>query len=260
MPAGNRDSDDRYVSLSGKFYRWYDSARGRSLQACESALLSRFIPDYKGALLCSAGFIASPEVTAACSCTGMRHIHLDTFGEGGQLRGSIHHWPVRPGIFDAVVLHHAQEWSRRPQHIIREACRAVRPGGQLIVLGFNPLSLSGLYRFFRSGRFPVPYGTTFFSASVIQQWLSDEGFSCDPPLHALRTAPLKFKLPRNTARKRKSRFHIRLPFGGIFVLRAVRKQNALIPGSVMWDAESRPESAQTAPARACGKTGSARPV
>ena len=49
--------------------------------------------------------------------------------------------PFASAGIDGVVLHHALEVAADRRGTLREAARVLRPGGRLVVVGFNPLSL-----------------------------------------------------------------------------------------------------------------------
>lgn len=52
--------------------------------------------------------------------------------------------PLPSDTFDLVVLHHALDFCDQPQRVLAEAARIVRPGGRIVLLGFNPYSLLGI--------------------------------------------------------------------------------------------------------------------
>lgn len=52
---------------------------------------------------------------------------------------------IQPDSVDVVILAHALELSKQPHHVLREAHRILRPGGQLIITGFNPMSMLGIW-------------------------------------------------------------------------------------------------------------------
>ena len=51
------------------------------------------------------------------------------------------HLPLPSACVDGVVLHHALETSIDRRGALREAARVLRPGGRLLILGINPVSL-----------------------------------------------------------------------------------------------------------------------
>ena len=71
----------------------------------------------------------------------------DTKGasQSPQIEGWSAQLPIANNSADAILLHHALDVTRHPQ-VLREAVRVLRPGGTLLVLGFNPAGARGLAR------------------------------------------------------------------------------------------------------------------
>jgi len=54
--------------------------------------------------------------------------------------------PLATGSIDLLALPHVLEFNSHPHRILREAARVLMPEGQIVISGFNPLSLWGLKR------------------------------------------------------------------------------------------------------------------
>lgn len=79
---------------------------------------------------------------------------------------------------DLVVMPHVLEFSEDPHQILREVERILIPEGQIIVVGFNPLSLWGLKkRIDRSGAFP--WNGSYLSLTRLKDWLKLLSFEVD---------------------------------------------------------------------------------
>lgn len=91
-------------------------------------------------------------------------------------------WPVQPDGADVVVLQHSLEFAHSPYDLLREAAKAVRPGGYLLLVGRNPWWPGHVgQRLWRHS-----YGLT---AGRVAEWLAVLGFAQEPPLfvHYLST-------------------------------------------------------------------------
>lgn len=86
-------------------------------------------------------------------------------------------WPVQPDGADVVVLQHSLEFAHSPYNLLREAVRAVRPGGYLLLVGRNPWwqGYAGQQLWRRS------YGLT---SARVAEWLAVLGFALDTPVFA----------------------------------------------------------------------------
>jgi demethylmenaquinone methyltransferase/2-methoxy-6-polyprenyl-1,4-benzoquinol methylase/ArsR family transcriptional regulator len=73
-------------------------------------------------------------------------VRLERAGlRNAQLRqGDIYALPVEPNFYDLVIMHQVLHYLDDPLRAIREAARALRPGGQLMVVDFAPHSEENL--------------------------------------------------------------------------------------------------------------------
>lgn len=78
--------------------------------------------------------------------------------------------PFSSESMDLVILHHGADFSAYPHQVVREACRVLKGGGQLLHMGFNPVSLWGLRKLL-SRSHNGPWGGRFILRSRMEDWL-----------------------------------------------------------------------------------------
>lgn len=84
--------------------------------------------------------------------------------------------PLATDSVDALVLAHSLELEAEPHQVLREAERVLIPEGHLLIVGFNPWSLWGLWRLFRRRSGRVPWCLRFLSPQRVKDWLALLGF------------------------------------------------------------------------------------
>lgn len=135
--------------------------------------------------------------------------------------------PFASNSTDLIVLPHVLEFSDEPHQILREVERVLIPEGQVIVVGFNPLSLWGLKRKLdRSGEFP--WNGSYLSMNRLKDWMKLLGFEVDrgslgcyiPPIDQLKWLQ-NWRFVEN-ASQRWWNFS-----GGVYVLRAIKRTHSM---------------------------------
>jgi SAM-dependent methyltransferase len=89
--------------------------------------------------------------------------------------------PFEAGSVDLLVMPHTLEFTRDPHRLLREAERVLMPEGQLVILGFNSLSLWGARQALgkMTGRPFVPAAHDLIAFTRIKDWLKLLGFELE---------------------------------------------------------------------------------
>ena len=152
-------------------YRWYQSALGQRLLAIERAAVTELLDQsYQPSLVQidggartalfdaqqrqskSALLLSQQPISASCASAQVCFTDL----------------PLQPEAVDWLLLHHALELSQDPHRLLRESVQALRPGGQLVIMGFNAQGLWGFRRWLGL-RSQLNMGR-WLSLSRVQDW------------------------------------------------------------------------------------------
>jgi len=143
--------------------------------------------------------------------------------------------PVLTDSIDAVLLPHTLDFCLDPQKVLLEAERVLIPEGRLIISGFNPFSLWGIVKTIKRKSSAVPMNAHFVSYTRLHDWLSLLGFDVE------KTEVLMFRPPlESTGVMHKLEFMEKLGsriwprFGGVYLIRAVKRVSTLTPIVPVW--------------------------
>jgi len=157
---------------------WYNRPVGQLLLEQEREQLDKVLPTLFGYHIVQVGCLLGNDLLSSSRVSNKILIDPDKGGE--TLTPSIFGYPdaipVASDSVDVVVLPHTLEFERDPHQILREADRVLIPEGHVVVLGFNPWSLWGLWRllFGRSGK--APWCGDFLSLTRTKDWMALLGF------------------------------------------------------------------------------------
>ncbi len=158
---------DRHIAL----HTWWQSALGHAVISAESELLSEALEDVFGWEFLQIGAWGMERELLAGART-RRHtlVAPDALSAGADIIGRPSHLPIVSDSVDAALLPHALEFAADPYAIVREVDRVLIGEGQLLVLGFSPLSLWGLRA--RGARNGFPPGMRrILSERRVREWL-----------------------------------------------------------------------------------------
>jgi len=203
--------------------RWLSTAQGRYVLDWEQARLDAAVTDIFGFNALQLGL---PQIDFLRANRIPLRQHAGECGSVNVLcdLGAL---PFASNSIDLVALPHMLEFHPDPHQILREIERILIPEGQVIILGFNPISLWGLKnRVERGGEFP--WHGNYISLLRLKDWLKLLGFEVD------RAALGCFAPPCNQE-KWLRRWHFMEAAGdrwwgfpgGVYMLRAIKRVHGM---------------------------------
>jgi len=146
--------------------------------------------------------------------------------------------PLASQSLDLVVLPHTLESHLNAHHVLREAERVLRPEGQVVIAGFNSLSLWGLRRKFAGRHAGSPWDARYIGLLRLKEWLQLLGFELNGGRFGCYAPPFA-----------QVRWHERFAFmeqagarwwpilGGVYVVRAVKRVHGMRVITPAWRKE-----------------------
>ncbi|HMY28130.1 MAG TPA: methyltransferase domain-containing protein [Agitococcus sp.] len=153
---------------------WFGSPLGQEVLSAQQQILSHILPDFFGYHALQLGQVV-PCHLLQHSRIAHRIVadkHLATIHGLSPLLALPEQLPLATNSMDVVLIHHLLDIAKSPHAVLREACRVVIPDGYLIIVGFNPWSLWGLWRFCRLPWSNTPWLRRSLSAQRLADWLT----------------------------------------------------------------------------------------
>jgi len=154
---------------------WLATAQGRYIMAWEKEKVDALIADQFGYNALQLGlpqyaFLAKNRIP-------LRQIA----GESGDVDVicDLRELPFATNSVDLVVMPHILEFHDDPHQILREVERVLIAEGQLVITGFNPISLWGLRRRLHRGAAEFPLNGDYISVLRLKDWLQLLSFEVD---------------------------------------------------------------------------------
>ena len=155
--------------------------------------------------------------------------------------------PFATNSVDLVVMPHVLEFHADRHQILREVERILIAEGQLVITGFNPLSLWGLRQRLRMGPDEYPLNGGYISVLRLKDWLQLLSFEVDRGIFGCYAPPcaqdrwLKRWHFMEAAGNRWWSYA-----GGVYLLRAVKRVRGMRLIMPRWKQQSLPAKALTA--------------
>jgi SAM-dependent methyltransferase len=212
---------------------WLETPLGKALLQAESEGLEKLLPRRFGYHLLQLGCSDIPMYKD--SPIGHKFtISTDELATGYEIFASDEALPLASESIDLVLLHHALDFSDNQHHLLREASRVLIEGGDIIIVGFNPLSSWGLRKQLQ-WKNTVPWQGQLLTTRRLTDWLKLLEFQVEQINHGLYTLPFNSSaVIRYSSIFDKLATRLNWPTGGIYIISAKKQVLPLTPIQQPW--------------------------
>jgi len=201
----------------------YQSPRGKLLQTMEAQYLKRCITVSCKQHQLQIGGLGWEDAFVDCSLY-RNYLILDGKGIGHaaalKVNAKAFSLPVQTESMDLVILPHLLEFDAQRFQTMREINRVLKPGGELVVLNFNPLSAYVRFQFFWNKKFFDSWRAHFIPRSRMLDWLKLLNFEL---LHTAEFGLDSFVIDHGGFSNSRALFSMAYGF------KAVKRQFSIIP-------------------------------
>jgi SAM-dependent methyltransferase len=213
--------------------QWFDSPVGQAVLQAEKQLVSHHLGRMFGYHILQLG-CSSRHSMIADSPVGHKVIFSPEFD--GQSRLPVaddEQLPLANDSIDVVLVHHALDFTRDSHTLLREATRVLRPGGQLLILGFNPLSLWGLKKLLKI-KSEVAWSGRFISQHRVSDWLKLLELRVEKVEYGLHFLPSRWRKAASQAGTQSHGGRFTSPFGGAYLVISTKRVLPITPILPKW--------------------------
>ncbi len=208
--------------------RWFETPLGMHVLKTERAVLDQLLPGFFGYNLIQMSVQDKPLFSSSTIQTriplALDDASVRSYREHGQ---EVNEKPVvaRPAALpfesdsiDVAIVHHLLDFADSPQDILKELARVTLPMGHVVIVGFNPWSLWGLWRSALNFKEIAPWNGQYIRPGRLMDWLNLLDFKIDRAQYAIYRPPVSNLLGRVGDYSQGVSRHLNLPVGGVYVI------------------------------------------
>jgi SAM-dependent methyltransferase len=228
---------DKWLNKWLGLQAWCREPLGKLYMETEAALLAEVLPSLFGYYIVALGMPAAYDLLAASPIAHRCRVDFLPYPRVPQLdvvAGPVD-LPIASDSIDVVVVPHLLEFVAEPHAVLREVDRILIPEGHLLILGFNPFSLWGLWRLLHFYGRKTPWDARPLSMMRVRDWLALLGFESRAVRYYFYRPPLK-----HLSLLRKLAFFELIgtkgwpPLGGGYLMLAKKRVSTLTPVKPRW--------------------------
>ena len=208
---------------------WYQSPLGLQVFNAEKRKVQQIIPRLFGFNALQLGLNDNFQLIDMSSA-GNKMMFCPDWREGNKnLIANIEELPLAADSIDIIVIYHALDFTPDSHKLLREATRVLKSRGNLIIVGFNPLSLWGLARSMKRRR-EIPWSGRFIPLKRLSDWLSLLNLYVEFVDHAVHFLPFSCeRLLRRADKFERIGSRLRSPFGASYIVHCVKHTVPITP-------------------------------
>ncbi|HBH35266.1 MAG TPA: hypothetical protein DDW45_02330 [Gammaproteobacteria bacterium] len=225
----------RKLTGKGISKEWFETLYGEYIVNSEAGLLSQWLSQLFGYRM----ILLGTRLQIWNRCSQQSHIrqriwmnHSDTAGHlQCDILTTMSALPVKSDSIDLVVLFHALDRAEDPRRLIREVERILIPEGRVIIFGFNPYSLFGVWRMLGRRNSPEEMGGHLkVGCRQLMEWLSLLGMEVEEKRYFAFRPPLQKQSALDKVNFMEAAGQKLWPSsGGVYAIQAVKNVATLTP-------------------------------
>ena len=167
--ASKKQPDHWTVKLSD----WFQTPLGKAVFQVEADIANQILPMRFGYHLLYCGIEAPDKIVSGSPIAHTFSASAHPFRESWLpfVYGTSDALPLANQSVDCVILQHSLDFENEPHQVLREAARVLIPGGTLMIIGFNPLSIWSFSRLLNYRSTEAPWLGRFISPTRLSEWL-----------------------------------------------------------------------------------------
>ena len=208
---------------------WYSSSVGLEVFNAEKRRVQQIIPGLFGLNALQLGLDNNFQLIDMSSAEN-KVMFCPNWRDGNKNPvANIEELPLAAESIDIIVIYHALDFTPDSHKLLREATRVLKSGGNLIIVGFNPLSLWGLARSMKR-RQEIPWSGRFIPLKRLSDWLSLLNLYVEFVDHAVHFLPFSCeRLLRRADKFERIGSSLRSPFGASYIVHCVKHTVPITP-------------------------------
>lgn len=217
--------------------QWQDCTLAKDLGHIEQQIIDPLVAKKFGRHLLQISMAGSPPLHRNSPIINktLLHFHYPLLDSDVSLVSRPDYLSIANESIDALILHHVLEFSNDPHKVLREALRVLVSGGQLIIVGFNPLSTWWLRRLFTLKR-QAPWFGHYYTQYRVADWLRLLDIKLEETYLGFFKPPVNQKKLLEFSDKFERFGQIyNCFFGGIYVMVARKQVGGLLPLEKGWN-------------------------
>lgn len=220
--------------LSNQVAHWFQSPQGEAVLRAEKEAIHAALEKLFGYHILQLGFSEEHSLIEQ-SPVGHKIVFSPSF-RAGSIRAvaSNEELPLISDSVDVVVIHHALDFAANSHRVLREATRVLRPGGHMLIVGFNPYSYWGFWKLFKRKK-NIPWRGRFISKGRVSDWLKLLDLHINSVSYGLHFMPLKMsKLLSRAESFEKFGNKLHSPLGGAYFIHCIKQVTPFTPIVPKW--------------------------
>lgn len=215
--------------------QWFAAPTGQRILAQEQIAIDKALSCLFGYHLLQMSILPNTKLyqsSRICHCTRVGF----NAAAPADLACELESLPLADESVDVTLLHHALEYSANPHQLLNEVSRVTIAHGHIVIVGFDPLSLTGALKpFAQLANTSAFWARHSLACNRLNDWLKLLGFETQETFIGCSQTPLFKRMPTSKLAQGLTA-KTQLPFGHFYCIVARKMVTGMRLNKPAWDA------------------------